>query len=149
MWILVPVLVGWKIKKKKKIFELFSLLYSMQPKHSFTLSKMLLSGAYLFFITWVKNISLLYTCILLEYPRRFHLFHFIWSIQPSGPRTNTFSEKREAQRGHREPSQTTQVKTTRCIFWFQAQHKLKSSIRIIQQGSFYSKGIWQHITAFV
>lgn len=42
---------GWlENKKKKKSFELFSLVYSMQPKHSFTSSKMSLSGAYLFFL---------------------------------------------------------------------------------------------------
>lgn len=57
---------------------------SLQPKQSFTLSKISLSGTHLFsFITWTRNTPPLYICIMLGYPKCFHLLHLIWSTQQS------------------------------------------------------------------
>ena len=100
MWILVPALVGWKVQKTE-MFQLISLV-SLQPKRPFTLSRISLSGANLFFycfIPWLRNKPPLCMC-LAWYPKCFHLLHLMCSTQSSAQRGQTLlTEKTETQRG--------------------------------------------------
>lgn len=146
MWILVPVLVGWKIQKIK-MFELLLLLACKQSSY------------------FKQNLTLWYTVVFplshvnWKYTTILYLGHACVSkvLSPTSPhpvhptvlctkRTHTLTGW-EGKQG--EPSPAALVWTAISIFRFLTQHKEKPSltIRIIERRSFYSnKLLYLHDT---
>lgn len=136
---------GWLENIKNKDVWVISLV-SLKPKQPFTLSKIPLSGACLFFfIIWIRNTPPFYICILLGYPTVFSTASLcvICTTILCTKRADTFTGKTEIQGGHREQPQATQVQTTTYIFRSTVQPKLKSpmTVRILTHGSFHSRHI--------
>lgn len=133
---------GWLKNIENKDVWVTSLV-SRKPEQSFTLSKIPPSGVRFSLLSELEILSVFVSCLRIQ--KCFQVLHLVWSTQQSSAQREQilFAGKKEIQRGQREALRATQVESTTCIFRFPVQHKLKSpvTVKILTQGSFYSKDI--------